>query len=199
MLRIRYSDEYTNLYSEFLEKFRDKPFFSDGNKNYADIHEALSEILNEHTNSQARADAIPWRLGAEEFPRLNSNESALAPSPGLAYDEYYSSIRHYAQGNKKIRRNRQTSLRSCKAQPTPFKYCNEPDVGALECQRDISPSVLTQCSSAYVETRGKRSQDCHDQAVKQLQGSLQQSKMPYSVNFVSYSVETLASIFHPCI
>lgn len=199
MMRIRFTDEYTDFNFEFIGEFRDKPFFCDVNdENDAGIHENLSAMLYEHTKLQARADAIPWMPGAEDARLPNSNELALAPSPGPAYGEYYLSIRNYTRRYHKIQRERRTILGSCRAQPTTFGSSDETVIGTNECQRGISPTACTQCSSAYIEARGKQSQDRHDKHVERFLGNIQQPKISRSVDCVTYSVETLVSIFHPC-
>ena len=165
-------------------------------ENDVDVHEAL-KILYEHTNLQARVDTVPWRLGAEAFPCPNSDEPALAPCPGLAYDEYYSPLRDYTRRHK-IQRNQRVSSRNCKAQPTHFEFCDELAVGTPDGQVDISPSVYTQFSAAYIETQCKKFQCGHDKHVNQFPSTLQQHKIVRSVDNVTFSVETLVCIFHPC-
>ncbi|KAF4625216.1 hypothetical protein G7Y89_g12953 [Cudoniella acicularis] len=183
---------------ELPEEYRDKPFFCDVNdENDADICETLSETLYEHTKLQARANAIPWTPDTENSQWPNSDELALAPSPGPAYCEYYLSIQNYIRRYHKIRRERRTILGSCKAQPTTFGPCDETVIGTPGCQQGISPSAFTQCSSAYIETQGKQSEGCHDKHVERFSDTLQQPKISRPVDCVTYSLETLVSIFHP--
>jgi hypothetical protein len=183
------------LTCKFLEEYRDKPLFCDENDENDDN---IQEILNEHTNLQARADAIPWTLGGEDVRWPSSDEFALAPSPGPGYGEYYLSIRSYTRRYHKIQRQRQAFLGGCEAQPKSFASCDEPATGTPDCQQDISPCVLAQCSSIHIEPRGKRSKDYHDRHVKRTSGTLQQPKIYRSVDCVTCSLETLVFIFHPC-
>lgn len=141
---------------------------------------------------------MPWTPDAEDARWPNSDELALAPSPGPAYGEYHSSIRNYTRRHHKIRRELRTILGSCKAQPITFGVCDETVIGTPNYQQGISPSSFTQCPSAYIETRGKQSQGCHDKHVEQFSGTLQQPKISRPVDCVTYSLETLVSIFHPC-
>jgi hypothetical protein len=196
MLSICYTDEYTNFYFKLLGEFQDKPVFCDANY---EIDVDIREALNESLNLQTRADARPWVISAEDFPLGNLEEPALAPCPGPAYNEYYSSIRKYTERYNEIqKRNRRASLRSCKARPTPFKSCNKPAAETPGFEQDISPYVPSQYSSAYTKTRGKQSQDCQYKHVKRFLGAMQQPRKYRSLDYVSYSLETLVSIFHPC-
>ena len=172
--------------------------FCDANyESDADFRKALNETLYEQTNLQARFDTIPWKL-AEDSTWLNSDELALAPSPGPAYAKYYSTIGKYTRRHKQIQRNQRTILRGCKAQPTPCESHVESAVETPECEQANSPNVLTQCSSAYIESRDKQCLGGHDNYIKRFPGTLPEPKILRPVPYVSYSVETLVSIFHPC-
>lgn len=200
-LRLRYTNEYTDFYIEFLEEYRHTPFFCNANdENDDDILEIASKIRNRHTRLQVGPDTIPWTAGAEDGWWLNSNGPALAPPPGLAYGEYHLPMRKYTQRYYNIQRQRQcqTALGSCTAQPTSVESCDEPATGTPDWQWDISPSVPTLWSTAYNEPRGKQSQDYHDRDIERFSGTVQQPMIPRSVDCVTYSLETLVSIFHPC-
>jgi hypothetical protein len=85
---------------ELLEKFRDLPSFWDANND--DNVDYVEEFLRDGpTNLQNVADAIPWTTSTEGLWWPNSEEWALAPSPGLAYNEYYLRTRKYTKGHKK--------------------------------------------------------------------------------------------------
>jgi hypothetical protein len=130
---------------------------------------------------------------------VNLEEAALAPCPGPVYNEYYSSIRKYTERYNKIQKgNRRASLRSCKARPTPFKSSDRLATETLDFEQDSSPCDLSQCSPAHTESRDKQSQDYHHKHTTQFPAAMQQSKIYRSLDGVSYSLETLVSIFHPC-
>ncbi|KAH8748070.1 hypothetical protein BGZ57DRAFT_152342 [Hyaloscypha finlandica] len=101
----------------------------------------------------------------------------------------------YTQRHHKIQRlwQRQTIQGSREAQPTPLESCGEP----TDLQWDISSQVSTEWSLACNEPRGKQSQDFQDIHIKRVSGTGQQPMIPRSVDCVSYSLETLVSIFHP--
>jgi hypothetical protein len=198
--KICYTEGYTDIYFGSLGEFQDKPFFCETNyENDADIREALDEILNEYQNLQTGADATPWIISGEKFPRVNLEEVALAPCPGPVYNEYYSSIRKYTERYNEIQKgNRRASLRSCKVRPTPFESCDRPATKTLEFEQDISPCDLSQCSSAHTDIRDEQPQDYHHKQIARFPAAMQQSKIYRSLDGVSYSLETLVSIFHPC-
>lgn len=170
---------------------------SDGND--ADIYENPTEFLNEHINWQARSDARPWTLGAEDFGWLKSDGVALAPSPGPGYGAYYLTIRNYTRRYRKIQqRQRRATLRGSKTRPTYFGLSDKPPTEVPDYQRDISPDVLAQWSLTHIEPRAKRSKTCHDGDAGRISKTHQQQNIHRSVDCVTLSLETLVSIFHPC-
>ncbi len=96
------------MYFEFLEEYWNVPFFGDANheNDAASLREALNDILNENVNLQARADATPWVLGADDGRRPISDEFALAPPLGLAYSAYHMQQRDYTWRYQEIQRYR---------------------------------------------------------------------------------------------
>jgi hypothetical protein len=164
----------------------------------ADIPEIPTKIFNEHTNLQARSDARPWTLVAEEFGSLNSGGVALAPSSGPAYGEYYLPIRNYTRRYRKIQQKQPANLRDCKTQPTYLGFCDEPATEIPGRQPDTPPYVPAQCSSTDIEPRSKRSKTCHDSDVGRISWTHQQQNIPRSVDCVTFPLETLVSTFHPC-
>ena len=107
-------------------------------------------------------------------------------------------MRKYTQRHKWNQRSQRTILRCCKAQPPPRESHVEFAVEMPECKQDSSPNVLTQCSSAYIESRGKQCLGGHENYIERFPGTLPEPKILRLVPYISYSVETLVSIFHPC-
>ena len=133
-------------------------------------------------------------ISAEDFRRVNLEEPALAPCPGPAYSEYYSSVRKYTKRYNKIRkRNRRARLKSCRIRPTPFKSYDKPAAETSDFRQD----VLSQYSSACTETGVKHSQDSHHKHIRRFPGAMQQPNIYSSLDSVSCSLETLVSMFHP--
>jgi hypothetical protein len=159
----------------------------------ADIIDTVNKILIANPRLQASHDAISWTFGGEDGRWLNPDGLVLAPSPGRAYDEYHLRMRKYAQRHHEIQRLQQwqTISGSCEAQPTPLESCDEPAIGTPDCQWDISSRVSTEWP------RGEQSQDYQDIHIKRLSETVQQPIIPRSVDCISYSLETLVSIFHP--
>ncbi len=191
-------NEYSDLTFEFLGEFQGKPLFCDVNDgNNTDNHEIPTEFLHEHINSQARSDARPWTLVAEDFRWLKSDGVALAPRPGPGYSEYYLTIRNYSRRYHKIQqKQRRANWRGCKTQRTYLGFGDEPATDIPDCQQDISRYVFAQYSSTDIEPRSKRFKTCHD--VRRMPRTHQQQNITRSVDCVTFSVENLVSIFHPC-
>ena len=186
---------------ELLEEYRDQPLFCDAidDDNVDNLCEILNEFLRSGpTNFQTRPDAIPWTPGAEGFWRPNYDEVALAPPPGPAYDEYHLSTRKYTRRHKKIQRKRKAILVGCDDQPTPVGSLDGPVTGTPACHQDISPYAIAKCPTIWIESRGRRPKDWCNNNLEHYLETLRQPKIYCPVDPVTYSFETLVSIFHPC-
>jgi hypothetical protein len=178
---------------ELLEEFRNPPSFCDAN-NDDNIDDIKKFLQNGPTNRQNIVDVIPWTAGTEGLWWYNAEEGALAPSPGLTYNEYYLRTRKYTKGHKKAQRKRDATLESCKAEPT----FDEPISGTTKCYQDTTPYVIGESSGAWIESRGKRSKDWYNNDEKHFPETVQQPNLYHRVQYVKYSLETLAYTFHPC-
>jgi hypothetical protein len=117
------------------------------------------------------------------------NCATLAPSPGLAYNEYYLSTRKY-KGHKKTQRKFKAILASCEAEPT----YDGPITGTTEYHQNTT--VLGQCSGAWIESGGERTEEWYSN-VEHIPEASQQLNLYHPVH-VGYHPEELASVFHPC-
>jgi hypothetical protein len=178
---------------QLLEEFRNAPSFCDAN-NDGNIDGVGRFLENGPTNLQTTVDAIPWMVGREGLWWPNPEEGPLAPPLGLAYNEYYMRTRKYTKGHKKAQRKKDATLESCKAEPT----FDEPITGTAVCRQDTTPYVLGESSWAWIESRGKRSKDRYNKDEKHFPETVQQPNLYHPVQYVKYSLETLAYTFHPC-
>jgi hypothetical protein len=96
---------------EFLEKFRNPLSFCDAHNN-SSIDKNIESFRTGPTKFQAITIAIPWTAGSDCVWLFSSEEGALAPSPGLAYNEYHLSTKKYTRGHKKIQRMQKVFLDS---------------------------------------------------------------------------------------
>ncbi|KAH7305088.1 hypothetical protein BKA65DRAFT_521097 [Rhexocercosporidium sp. MPI-PUGE-AT-0058] len=80
---------------EFPKEYRCTPAPSASAHSESDVDD-LNEILELRTNLQARPDAALWVPSADTLSRSpDPVQIALAPSPGPAYNAFYSPMRHY--------------------------------------------------------------------------------------------------------
>jgi hypothetical protein len=176
------------FFFELLELLK-PPSFSDTNddNNIDNIDEFLR---NRATNFQAKVDAIPWTAGTEGLWWPDYIGATLAPSPGLAYNEYYSSTRKYTKGHKKSQRKFKAILASYEAEPTYDGLTT----GTTEYHENTT--VLGECSGARIESGGRRPEDWYGN-VEHFPDDSQQLNLYHPVHAGYYPAE-LASIFHPC-
>ncbi|KAF4622682.1 hypothetical protein G7Y89_g14343 [Cudoniella acicularis] len=186
-------------------KFQDEdwaePLFCDTNDfGHAElINESFLEILeNEHINHQVEPNATPWIPDAQGLRWPTSDNSTLAPSPGLAYREYYSPTGEQTQRHKRHERRtqkkRKAFLASRKALSTSLgSSCDGAVTGTPECGQAY---FLAQCLTVG-RWRSRRPTDWHDSNVESLRASSHRSQICHTVDCATFSPETLGSMVLP--
>lgn len=168
------------------------------NINWSEISTDIHNFLeNEHEQLQAEPTAIPWVPGAQDI-RRHTSSSILAPSPGLAYNEYYSSTRGHTQRHRKTQ-ERKAILANLEAQYISRGSSRDgTSTGTPESPQGISAYALAQYSTIETESRGRRARDRCDGTLEWLRETSHQSQICGAVDCVSFSLETFSSIFYPC-
>ncbi len=163
------------------------------NINNIDTADLLNEALEVLKRSRFRADpeAEPWVPGAQDGWYNTFEDSTLAPSPGPAYNEYYSATGKHAQiHERKIRKkNREISARR-RLKSNGLRSFRD----GMSFESDPETSAYSQC--AVVATASRR-RGCHDSNVECIREGSEGSQICRAVDCVSFSAETLASIFFP--
>ncbi|KAF8860621.1 hypothetical protein BDZ45DRAFT_724367 [Acephala macrosclerotiorum] len=172
------------------------PFFDANNINQGDVSNNIHRFLeNEHEQHQAEPTAIPWVAGAQDI-RRHTSSSILAPSPGPAYIEYYSLTGAHTQVHGKAQ-ERKTILANLKAQYTLWGPSRDgTSAGTPGPPQDISAYALAQYSTVETESRGRRARDQRDGTMEWLRETSHHSQICGAVDCVTFSPETLSSIFY---
>lgn len=178
-----------------LEEYRRTP--SSSSANSESDGDDLNEILELCTNPQARPDATLWVPSADTLTRSpDPVEIALAPSPGPAYNTFYSPMRHYTQGHDEICRKVKAITASFPGQASSIGSPCEIITGKSKSNRHIP--LLVQSSGNRISSRHILFQTQYNTTtnLEWFRGDLK-SQICTVADFITDSLNYQVSTFHP--
>jgi hypothetical protein len=151
----------------------------------------LNEILNPRTNPQVRHDADSWVPSTDALTRsLDPVEIALAPSPGPAYNTFYSPMRDLTRENDEI---------CLKVKPITASFPGQTSsIGSLSGVIVGHIPLLVQSSGSRISSRHIPSQTQYNTTtnLEWFRGDLKFLTRRV-VDFITDSLNSQVSLFHP--